>query len=320
MHATCPDADYRHAWFKIDSLHASVLKDYLEARGIVHASTDFPLDLNVRGSIDLGDIKEVYPMDSLTLSGMMLLDIRANGKYAPDHHLFPKTTAQFDVKDGFIQTRYYPHPIEKINLLFSASDNGGDLNSLNCSLRPASLSFEGKPFYFEGKFQDFDDLNYDLSVNGEIDLGKIYQVFARRDIGVSGLIRTKANFRGKQSDAKNGRYDLLNNAGTMDIKDLAITHELFPKPFFIRQGHFRFDRDKMWFETFQANYGKSDLQLDGFVENAINYVLGKKEILKANFNLKSNNINLNEFTVYASPTTSSHLSIISSSSSTAIVY
>ena len=93
----------------------------------------------------------------------------------------------------------------------------------------------------------------------------------------------------------------------MDVKDLAITHELFPKPFFIHQGHFRFDRDKMWFETFQANYGKSDLQLDGFVENAINYVLAKNEILKANFNLKSKNIDLNEFTVYASASSTRHL-------------
>jgi AsmA protein len=300
MHATCPDADYRHAWFKIDSLHASALKDYLDARGVVYASTDYPMDLNVKGNIDLSDIKQVYPMDSLTISGLMFLDIRANGKYAPEHHLFPKTTAQFNMKDGFIQTRYYPHPIEKINVSLNASDNGGDLNSLNCSLRPASLSFEGKPFYFEGKFKNFDDLNYDLSVNGEIDLGKIYQVFARKDIGVLGFIRTKANFRGKQSDAKHGRYDLLNNSGTMDVKDLSITHELFPKPFLIRRGHFRFDQDKMWFETFQANYGRSDLQLDGFVENVINYVLAKNEILKANFNLKANSIDLNEFTVYAS--------------------
>jgi len=308
MHAACADADYRHAYFKIDTLHAAALKDYLEASGIVHASTDFPMDLNVRGSIDLSDIRQVYPMDSLTIRGLMLLDIRANGKYAPEHHLFPKTTALFNLKDGFIQTRYYPHPIEKINVSLNASDNGGDLNSLNCSLRPASLSFEGKPFYFEGELKNFDDLNYNLSVNGEIDLGKIYQVFARKDIGVSGYIRAKAHFRGKQSDAKNGRYDLLENAGTIDVKDLAVTHELFPKPFLIRRGHFRFDRDKMWFETFQANYGKSDLQLDGFVENVINYALAKDEILKANFNLKAKNIDLNEFAVYASSATAGNKS------------
>ena len=47
-----------------------------------------------------------------------------------------------------------------------------DLKSLNLSIHPASLSFEGKPFYFRGSFKNFDDLNYDLSVKGELDLGK----------------------------------------------------------------------------------------------------------------------------------------------------
>ncbi|HEY2349288.1 MAG TPA: hypothetical protein VGH64_09740, partial [Puia sp.] len=307
MHATCPDANYQHAYFKIDTLHATALKNYLEARGIIHASTDYPMDLNLKGSVDLSDIKQVYPLDSLTLSGLMLINISANGKYAPDHHLFPKTTAEFNLKDGFIQTAYYPHPIEKINILLHATDNAGDLNSLNCSLQPASLNFEGKPFYFEGKFKNFDDLNYDLSANGEIDLGKIYQVFARKDIGISGFIRIKANFKGKQSDAKNGRYNQLKNSGSLDVKDLKITQELFPQPFFISTGHFRFEQDKMWFENFLAAYGKSDLQLDGFVENVINYFLGKNEILKANFNLRSKFIDLNEFSVYASPARASSI-------------
>jgi len=301
MHAACPDADYRHAYFKIDTLHAAALNDYIEGRAIIHASTDFPLDLNVKGSLDLADIRQIYPMDSLTLAGLIHFELTSSGKYAPDHHVFPKTKARFSIKDGYIQTKYYPHPVEKIDIELNALDENGDLNSLNLSLHPASLQFEGKPFHFRGSFKNFDDLNYDISVNGELDLGRIYEVFARRDMGLTGIIRTHADFKGRQSDAKNGRYELLNNSGTLDVKELTITNELFPKPFLIHQGHFRFDRDKMWFESFQAMYGKSDMQLDGFAENAINFVLAKNEILKANFNLKSKNIDLNEFAVYATP-------------------
>jgi AsmA protein len=40
------------------------------------------------------------------------------------------------------------------------------------------------------------------------------------------------------------------------------------------------------------------------MENAINYALAKNDILKANFNLKSKNIDLNEFAVYATSKTS----------------
>jgi AsmA protein len=301
MHATCPDNNYRHAFFKVDSLHATALHDFVEGRAIVHASSGFPLDLNIKGSIDLADIQQIYPMDSLALSGLLHFDIKSSGKYVPDNHVFPKTTARVSLTNGFIQTKYYPHPIEKINIETSMMDEKGDLNSLNLIIKPSGLQFEGKPFYIRGSFRNFDDLEYDLSLNGELDLGRIYQVFARKDLGLTGFIRVHADFRGKQSDAKNERYELLKNLGNLEVQDLKITNELFPKPFLISRGKFRFDQDKMWFETFQAAYGKSDLQLDGFAENVINYILAKDDILKANINLKSKNIDLNEFAVYAAP-------------------
>jgi AsmA protein len=301
MHASCPDHNYQHAFFRIDSLHASALNNYLDGRAIVHASTDFPLDLTLKGMINLDDIRKVYPLDSLSLSGLLRFDLNSSGKYAPDHHLFPKISAVFSLKDGFIQTSYYPHPIEKMNIEASASDDKGNLNSLNLVIKPASFVFERKPFYVRASFKNFDDLNYDLAVNGDLDLGRIYQVFARKDMGISGYIRTRAEFRGKLSDAKNERYDLLKNLGTLEIHDLRFTSELFPKPFEISEGKFRFDQDKMWLDTFRLKYGKSDMQLDGFAENVINYVLAKNETLKANIDLKSKIIDLNEFSVYASP-------------------
>ncbi len=301
LHAACPDADYRHAYFKIDSLHAAALKDFVEGRAIVHASQDFPMDVNLKGLLDLSDIKQVYPLDSLTLSGLVRFNILASGKYAPQHHLFPKANAHFSMLNGWIQTKYYPHPIEKINLEIDALDNNGNLNGLNLSVKPAALQFEGRPFQFQGSFKNFDDLIYDLSVNGEIDLGRIYQVFARKDIGVSGMIRAHASFRGRQSDATNGRYDLLRNSGTMELKNLTVTQDMFPKPFFIQEGNFRFDQDKMWFDQFRAKYGRSDLQMNGFAENVINYVLSSNQTLKASFDLKAKQIDLNEFTVYSPP-------------------
>ena len=302
MHAACPDSDYRHAFFKIDTLHANAFNDFVEGRAVVHASTDFPMDLNVKGLLDLADIRNIVPMDSPELSGLIHFDLNSNGKYAPDHHLFPKTNAHFSLRNGFIQTKYYPHPIEKTNIEVNIKDESGNLNGLELLIKPASISFEGKPFNFNGSFKNFDDLNYDLSINGNIDLGRIYQVFARNDLSISGLIRANARFKGKQSDAKNGHYDLLKNLGTLEVQHLSVTQELFPKPFLIQRGNFRFDQDKMWFDAFQASYGKSDLQLDGYAINVINYVLGKNEILKADFSLKAKNIDLNEFSVYASPT------------------
>ncbi|HSZ32440.1 MAG TPA: AsmA-like C-terminal region-containing protein, partial [Puia sp.] len=304
MKAECPDSNYKHAFFKIDSLYATAMNDFIQGKAIVHASADFPMDVRVKGSVNLADIEKIYPLDSLSLSGLLQFDIQDNGKYAPDHHIFPKTNASFSLKNGFIQTKYYPHPIEKINIEVNAVDKNSDLQSLEFSVDPASFDFEGKHFYVKGRFKNFEDLNYDITLNGEIDLGRIYKVFAIQNMGITGFIRAQADFKGKQSDAESRRFDLLKNSGTLDVKDIQISYEMYPKPFLLNQGHFRFDQDKMWFETFKAQYGKSDIQLDGFAENVINFVLSKNEILKANLNLKAKNIDLNEFEVNAGTTAS----------------
>jgi AsmA protein len=306
LQASCKDQDYRHAFFQVDSLHATALHNFLEGKGMVHASADFPLDCNIRGSINLAEIQQVYPLDSLILAGLLQFDIKSSGKYSPGDHQFPKTQANFSLKDGTIQTKYYPHPIEKINVEANASNDRGDLHGLSLTIKPSGLEFEHKGFNFQGSMKNFDDLTYDLSVHGAIDLGRIYQVFARRDESLTGLLQAQVHFKGKQSDATNGNYAQLDNSGTLEVKDLTFHSVLFPKPFFVSRGKFRFDQDKMWFETFLATYGKSDIQLDGFAENAINYLLSANSILKANFNLASKNIDLNEFAVFAGSDPSAH--------------
>ena len=235
---------------------------------------------------------------------MLRFNLKTAGKYSPANHLFPGTLGLFSLTNGSIQTSYYPHPIEQINVGVNCSDKSGDLHSLQVQVSPAGFYFEGKPFQFKGDFKNFDDLNYDVSLKGELDLGKIYKVFAVKDVDINGFIRADATFKGKQSDATNRRFSLLRNAGTMDFKELSVSYELFPKPFIIHRGHFRFDQDKMWFETFQADYGHSDFQLKGYVTNVINYVLAKNATLQATFSLKSANIDLNEFAVNASSSSS----------------
>jgi AsmA protein len=302
MQASCRDSDYHHAFFKIDSLYAAALNDFIEGKAMLYASKDFPLEIRLKSSINLSDISQVYPMDSLSLSGQLTADLNCTGKYSPEHQLFPNTRASISLRNVSLQSKYYPHPLKNINIEANASDSRGDLKSLCLTIKPASFWFEDKPFNFEGSFKNFDDLNYNLSVSGELDLGKIYQVFAIKDIGLTGFIKANASFKGKQSDAMNQRFDLLYNSGSMEFRNLVITTEMFPKPFTISQGLFRFTQNKMWFDTFRAEYGSSDLQVNGFAENAINFVLSAKQPLKANFNLKSKTLDLNEFSFFANPT------------------
>ena len=79
-----------------------------------------------------------------------------------------------------------------------------------------------------------------MAAKGELDIGKIYQVFARKDLGVSGIIRADAPLRENKVMPVAGKYELLKNTGTMEVKNIRITHQNFPKPFLYPAGSFSF--------------------------------------------------------------------------------
>ncbi|MEO6631592.1 MAG: hypothetical protein ABIN13_07725, partial [Mucilaginibacter sp.] len=138
-------------------------------------------------------------------------------------------------------------------------------------IKPVSFMFEGKPFTFSADLKNFDNIDYKINSSGTLDIGKIYQVFAVKDYNVHGLIKTKLSLNGRQSDAAAGNYAKLHNSGSMDVKNLAVTSALFPKPFLINNGMFSFKDDKMMFDAFTATYGKSIITLNGALSNVIEY-------------------------------------------------
>ncbi len=299
MHAFCPDSDYKKSVFNIDTIHAIVSNSFIKGSAHISSMNDFPLTANLQGNINLSDIKKCYPADSLELSGLLKFAVSTKGKYAPAKKMFPQTSADLSWQNGSIQTKYYPHPVSDINIQAKVNDNNGSMSGLNVIVEPVSFQFEGKPFSLQASLQNFDDLAYHVKAKGEIDIGKIYQVFSRQGIDITGYAKAAVTLKGKQSDAINGRYDRLDNSGTIVLKNIQVNHEYFPKPFIIKEGLFSFKQDKMWFDRFMATYGKSDFRLDGFLENVIDYIMTNSGKLKGNFNLSSNFISVDEFTAFA---------------------
>ena len=81
----------------------------------------------------------------------------------------------------------------------------------------------------------------------------------------------------------------------MVLKNINTNTEYLRNPFVIKNGTFVFNNDKLTFENFNATCGKSDFKMNGFMQNAINFVMTKDAILKGNFTVNSNFINVDEF-------------------------
>lgn len=290
-----PALDTEKLKVNLDSIFFNVGKDYFKA--IVKSSgLKIPqIEAKLQASMDLQKMDRAFGIENMDLKGKLAMDIVAKGRYDKANNIFPVTKGQFNLKDASVQSIYYPNPITGINVTASLSNGSGAFKDSKLVIRPAAFVFEGKPFKLDVSFENFEDVAYDVKAKGEIDVAKVYKVFSKKGLDLQGYIKADVAFKGKQSDATAGRYDQLNNKGTLALRNIRTRSEYFPIPFVIKEGLFAFDQDKMDFKNFIATYGASDFKMDGQLKNVINYALSDKEILKGQFALTANYINIDEF-------------------------
>lgn len=269
-----------------NSFHA-----FLEAKGF----SRMQLKTNIKGSLNLQTLDQALGLKDFDLKGTLKADVEANGIYDADKKLFPKTKGGISLANGWLKTTHYPNPITNIKFAVNAHNTAGTFQDLKVTVKPASFVFEGNPVFVDAAFSDFDDLYYDLKAKGELNVGKIYKVFHQKGLDVEGYAKMDVAFKGRQSYATTGQYEKLDSRGSLILKNIKATSELFPKSFLVKEGYFSFYQEKMFFEKFTAAYGKSDFAMNGHLINTINYFLESNGTLHGNFNLKSNLINVDEF-------------------------
>ena len=304
LDASCPDNNYKNFSMQLENLNVNALNNYIKGYLRLSSKQGLLIDGDLQSQFRLDDLKKIYPTDSLDVRGDLSFNINTKGRYIPASKIYPLTHAVIDLRNGYIKTKYYPDPIEDLQLSTDIVNSTGTLSGLKVTIKPVSLKFEGQPFMLWASLGNFSDIQYAVRSKGTLDIGKIYRVFAVKGYNVNGLITTDFSLKGKQSDVLAGRYERLSNSGTIKVKDITLTSDLFPKPFIIQTGLFSFQQDKMKFDAFTAHYGKSVIVLDGALSNVIGYALKPNSPLQGEFNLKSDLIIADDFMAFAPSATS----------------
>ncbi|UFH35865.1 AsmA-like C-terminal region-containing protein [Flavobacterium acetivorans] len=279
----------------LKNLSLNIDKDYLKTK-IFSKGTSVPeIDAILDTKIDLEKLNKAIGIPDLELKGMLIANVKAKGKFDQKNGLFPVTDFELNLKNGYLKTKYYPNPITNIEVVSTISNPKGTFDDLKVTTKPAQFTFEGNPVFVEADLSNFNDLKYDIAAKGTLDIGKIYQVFSQKGLDVKGFIKADLTLKGKQSDAKKGNYSKLKNSGTLEIRNIELASEYLPKTFLIKEGIFKFNNDKMRFNTFLASYGQSDFKMNGYLQNVFNFIASKNGVLKGFFTLNSKYINADEF-------------------------
>lgn len=289
-----PQLDIQKLKVNVDSLYFIVGKEYfsgnIKTEGI---GKSILINSKIKSKLDLEKLNRAIGIDNLLMKGQMQLDLVTKGIYNAEEKKFPATNGKFHLTNGMLKTTYYPKPIQDITLDATLQNTKGTFDDVKLVIPRAGFKFEGEPFVINASFENLTDILYDVKAKGTINVSKVYKVFSQKGLDFDGFIKADLSLAGRQSDATNKRYGNLKNSGTLQLKNIVTKSSYLPKPFTITEGLFTFNQDKMNFQNFHGVYDSAKVVMNGYVENAINFILAEDQTLRGNFDFTTNELNIN---------------------------
>jgi hypothetical protein len=142
----------------------------------------------------------------------------------------------------------------------------------------------------------------DAKLNGTINLGNLSKAYPiKLDKPLSGILKANVTSKFDMKSVETSQYQNINNAGNMSLSGFNYTDES-GKTMKISTAVVAFNPSRVNLQAFKATTGKSDINVTGVLDNFYGFIFRNQE-LKGNFNMKSNQIAVNDFMTTATPET-----------------
>jgi len=305
FHLLLPQLNTNNLELKLDTIAATMGNDFI--RGVVETKglTNPHIKLNLQVVAHLDQWSAVLDLPGITgmkPGGLLQVNAAANGTYSTAKQLFPVLNSTFVWQNGTLLTNKYPSPVTDISVDLSLFNTRGTANDMKVAIKPISFQFEGQPFTLTANLNNWNNLVYQVSSKGSINIGKLYKVFAIDGYDVNGFIKTDLSLQGSQADATAGRYDLLQNKGTIELKNISLHTPYFPQSFLINSGAFHINNDQLIADQLQLSYRNNKATLTGSFSNLINHLLKPDAPLNGTLSLSSKELFVHEFISEEEPT------------------
>ena len=113
--------------------------------------------------------------------------------------------------------------------------------------------------------------------------------------GVDHRRRQQQPLGGDALTDKTRGWQVYQGLGEFTAQDMKYTSKDLPQTVDIKYAQLKFSPAFVELVSFDSKIGKSDFKANGKIENFLDYFFAENGLLKGNFNLNSNQIDLNEF-------------------------
>jgi ElaB/YqjD/DUF883 family membrane-anchored ribosome-binding protein len=235
----------------------------------------------------LKDYEQIEANGFLSLEGSVQGELSAYTSPFFDMHL--------KVEDADIKYPDFPTGVSQIQLDARVYNESTDYRTMSLDLPLLSFTIDEQPISLSLYARELLlDPWLDVKLKGDLDLNKVpnyYPLDGVSDIG--GQLHADLRFEGLLSHVENEQYEQVDFEGDIQLNQLKLDAEDLTMPVEVEQMDILFSPAYGELNVKNLKLGESDFQINGQVENVINYVFAEA-VLKGSLDIQSEYINLDE--------------------------
>lgn len=295
----CPTGDLNTLKINFPSFHAEMGTAPIDARLVASnlMSDNINIDAKLKASLDLATVDKFYPIEGQELRGNFTVDGTAKGIVNYAAGVFPMVNAIMKLENGYLKNSEFPSALDKMTLDAEMKNASGDLNGTTLIVNKFHTEIDGSPIDANMTVKNFDDPNYNLTVKGLLDLGKLIKIYPMEGTTMSGTIDLDLTTSGIVSDIEKERYNKLPTSGSMKMTKVVYSDLDYPMGFGVNDGLMSFTPQKLEINRFNGRAGSSPISVTGYVNNYLAYFMMPDQELTGKMSLTSTKFNVNEWMV-----------------------
>jgi hypothetical protein len=249
--------------------------------------TDFKSVLCLVPAIYMKNFESITTTGSFTLSG--------NIKGTYNDTQMPNAEVNLTIDNAMFKYPDLPKSVNNINIKANACYDGVVFDRTTLDVDKFHFEMAGNPFDAELHVKTPEsDMQVAAKLTGNIDFNSLSDIIPLDDITLKGLLECDLALAGRMSTIEKQQYEDFDAKGTLKLSGVDFKSPGFPQAVKIMNTQLNFTPRRVELAGFDAVIGNSDIALNGMLENFIPFVF-KGSTVRGNLNLKSNNIDLNEF-------------------------
>lgn len=238
-------------------------------------------------------------LNDVTTNGDFTVAGFAKGLYSDK--TVPKFSIDIASNNASFKYKNLPKSVEKIIIDTKIINETGLMNDTYVNLDKLSFQIDQDVFNAKANIKNIAEnalVNADLK--GTINLGNVTKAYpVKLDKPLSGILKADVTTEFDMQSVEKSDYAQIKNAGTIDLSGFNYTDEN-GKNMKISKVLVEFNPSRVNLKQFNATTGKSDLAVNGVLENFYGFVFKNQE-LKGNFNLNSNQLAVSDFMTTETP-------------------